>query len=65
MIANVEFLTVADHEAMKIYEASLRYFVAMAFHNCYPNLKIRFAYNVSAASRSTYWIRRPLPPPRC
>ncbi|MFA6620425.1 MAG: hypothetical protein WCS90_04780 [Bacilli bacterium] len=44
---NVEFLTVADHEAMKIYEASLRYIVAMAFHNCYPNLKIRFAYNVS------------------
>lgn len=43
----VEFLTVADHEAMKIYEASLRYLVAMAFHNCYPNLKIRFAYNVS------------------
>jgi uridine kinase len=38
---------VADHEAMKIYEASLRYLVAMAFHNCYPNLKIRFAYNVS------------------
>jgi len=45
--ANVEFLTVSDHGAMKIYEASLRYLVAMAFHNCYPNLKIRFAYNVS------------------
>jgi uridine kinase len=45
--ANVEFLTPADHEAMKIYEASLRYLVAMAFHNCYPNLHIRFAYNVS------------------
>jgi uridine kinase len=43
----VEFLTVTDHEAMKIYEASLRYVVAMAFHNVYPKLKIRFAYNVS------------------
>jgi uridine kinase len=45
--ATVEFLTVKDHDAMKTYEASLRYIVAMAFARCYPNLKIRFAYNVS------------------
>ncbi len=45
--AEVEFLDVKDHEAMKIYEATLRYIVAMAFHNLYPELKIRFAYNVS------------------
>ena len=45
--AEVEFLDLHDHEAMKIYEATLRYIVAMAFHNLYPELKIRFAYNVS------------------
>jgi uridine kinase len=45
--ATIEFLTVADHEAMKIYEASLRYLVAMAFSRCYPNLRIRYSYNVS------------------
>ncbi len=45
--ATVEFLTVNDHEAMKIYEASLRYVLAMAFARAYPNIKIRFAYNVS------------------
>lgn len=45
--AEVEFLDLCDHEAMKIYEATLRYIVAMAFHNLYPELKIRFAYNVS------------------
>lgn len=45
--AVVEFLTCVDHEAMKIYEASLRYMVAMAFSRCYPNLRIRFSYNVS------------------
>ena len=45
--AEVEFLDLRDHEAMKIYEATLRYIVAMAFHNLYPELKIRFAYNVS------------------
>lgn len=45
--AEVEFLTLKDHEAMKIYEASLRYVLAMAFHRAYPSLRIRFAYNVS------------------
>ncbi len=45
--ADIEFLTVKNSEAVKIYEATLRYVVAMAFARCYPNLKIRFAYNVS------------------
>lgn len=45
--ANVEFLTVKDIDAIKIYEASLRFIVAMAFARAYPNLKIRFCYNVS------------------
>jgi len=45
--AEVQFLDASDHEAMKTYEASLRYVIAMAFSRAYPNLKIRFAYNVS------------------
>ena len=44
---NVEFLTVQDSDSIKTYEASLRYIVAMAFKRAYPDLKIRFAYNVS------------------
>ncbi len=44
---NVEFLTVKDSDSIKTYEASLRYIVAMAFKRVYPDLKIRFAYNVS------------------
>ena len=43
----VELLTVKDPDAVKVYEASLRYVVAMAFARCYPGLKIRYAYNVS------------------
>ena len=43
----VELLGLDDLGAMKVYEASLRYVVAMAFHRAYPDLKIRFAYNVS------------------
>ena len=45
--AEVEFLTLKDHDANKTYEASLRFLVAMAFHNLYPDLKIRFSYDVS------------------
>lgn len=45
--ANVEFLTVKDSDAIKIYEASLRFITAMAFHRIYPELKIRLCYNVS------------------
>lgn len=45
--AKVEFLTVKDSDAIKIYEASLRYIVAMAFAKKYPDLDIRFCYNVS------------------
>ncbi len=45
----VEILTTKDRDAMKVYEASLRYVVAMAFRRCYPDVKIRFSYNVSRA----------------
>ena len=47
--ANIDLLTTTDRDACRIYEASLRYIVAMAFSRCYPDLKIRFSYNVSRA----------------
>lgn len=40
-------LTAKDRDAKPIYESSLRFLVAMAMHNIYPNLEIRFSYNVS------------------
>lgn len=45
--AKIEFLTVKDPDAVRIYEASLRYVVAMAFARAYPKVDARFAYNVS------------------
>ena len=45
----IEVIGTHDIEAMKVYEASLRYVVAMAFANCFPDMKIRFSYNVSRA----------------
>ncbi len=45
--AAVEFLDLQSRDAMKIYEASLRYIFAMAFARSYPNMKIRFSYDVS------------------
>ena len=40
-------LTFKDRDAMRIYESSLRFLVAMAMHNIHPHFQIRFAYNVS------------------
>lgn len=40
-------LTCANRDAKPTYEASLRFLVAMAMHNIYPELEIRFSYNVS------------------
>ena len=45
--AEVEFLTLDNPEAVHIYEASLRYLIAMAFKNIYPDYKIKFKYSVS------------------
>lgn len=47
----IEFLGLDNNEATKAYETSLRYIVAMAFYNLYPNVRIRFGYN---ASRSVF-----------
>ena len=45
--AKIDFLTVKDSDAIRTYEASLRYLVAMAFARVYPDVKVRFCYNVS------------------
>ena len=45
--ANVKFLTVKDSDAIRTYEASLRFVLAMAIHNVDPSLEVRFCYNVS------------------
>lgn len=43
----VELLTLSDKDAVKVYETSLRYLLAMAMHNLYPNYIIRLSYNIS------------------
>lgn len=45
--AEIEFLTLSDEDAVKTYETSLRYLIAMAFYNLNKDLKIRLSYNVS------------------
>lgn len=45
--AEVEFITLDDVEAVHVYEASLRYLIAKAFHNIYPKYKIKFKYSIS------------------
>lgn len=43
----IQLLDLSSAEASRAYEASLRYIIAMAFFNVYPEVKIRFSYNVS------------------
>lgn len=51
--ADVEFLTIKNEEAMRIYEATLRYIVAKAIYNIDPKLHVKFSNNVS---RSTFGL---------
>ena len=44
---NIQLLDLSNAEAGRAYRASLRYIVAMAFYNLYPDVKIRFSYNIS------------------
>ena len=43
----IQLLGLSNAEAGRAYEASLRYIVAMAFYRVYPEVKIRFSYNIS------------------
>lgn len=45
--SNVELLDATHYDAIKVYETSLRYLLAMAFNNLYPELTIRISYNIS------------------
>lgn len=45
--AYIETLGLDNIEGGKAYEATLRYVIAMAFYHLYPNIDIRFSYNVS------------------
>ena len=43
----IHLLNLNNAEAGRAYSASLRYIVAMAFYHIYPDVKIRFSYNIS------------------
>lgn len=46
-LMHIQFDGLDNIEAGKAYEASLRYIIAMAFYNLFPDVNIRFSYNVS------------------
>ncbi len=45
----IKLLNLSNAEAGRAYNASLRYIIAMAFYNIFPDVKIRFSYNISRA----------------
>ena len=44
---SIRLLNMSNAEAGRAYRTSLSYIVAMAFYHVYPDVKIRFTYNVS------------------
>ena len=45
--ADIKFLTTKDQQAIRIYETSLRYVIAMAIERVAPGVQFRFSYNIS------------------
>ena len=45
--AEVSFLKYDNGDAIRIYESTLRYVIAMAIKNLYPNAKVKFNYSIS------------------
>ena len=45
--SELDFLTIKDFQAIKVYEASLRFLAAMAIYQIDPNINIHFDYSVS------------------
>lgn len=43
----VVLLDNSTYDAVKVYEASLRYLLALAYHNVFPTYQIRISYNIS------------------
>lgn len=52
--ADVKLLKKSDYEAIKPYETSLRYIVAMACSRVFPNLTIKYSYNISRSIYLTF-----------
>lgn len=51
--SNVELLTLKDSSAVRIYQSTLRYVVAMACRNVFPKGRISFNYSVSRSIFAT------------
>lgn len=43
----VELLDNSHYDAVKVYETSLRYLIAMAYNNLYPDYNVKISYNIS------------------
>ena len=52
--AKVELLKKGDSHTNKIYESSLRYIIAFACSRVFPNIDIKFSYNISRSIYLTF-----------
>ena len=52
--AKVELLTQKDYDAIRIYETSLRYIVAMACSRVFPRATTKYSYSISRSIFLTF-----------
>ncbi len=52
--STIIYLDVTEPDAIKIYESTLRYVTAMAVHNLFPTVKLKFSYSISRAILATF-----------
>lgn len=45
--ATVELLDLTSSDAVKVYETSMRYLIALAFRNLYPDYRVKLRYGIS------------------
>jgi len=45
--STITFLNATNSDAIRIYESTLRYVIAMALHRLYPQAKVQFNYSIS------------------
>lgn len=48
--SKIEFLDLEDRDVVRIYEASLRYIVFMAFRNIFPKMALKYNFSISRST---------------
>jgi len=60
--ATIEFLTILDQDAVRTYETTLRYLLAMAVYQLNPTYRFRFSYHISRSIFMEFSVPKKIDP---